>query len=244
MSAVQGRFVRALRIQNGDVVALVGCGGKTSLMWTLARELREGKVLVSTTTRIRRPVETTYDWLIGPGEPPRTGINVVYGTDMPEGKMQGPSPDTWTPHADAVVLLEADGSKTLPLKGWEAYEPVVPEATTLTIGVCTLWPVGEPASEALVHRPALFEALTGTAMGEMITLDTMAAMIASPDGLFGKARGRRVLYISQVETEADRAKAVRLLDVLPVGFFRGLCAVVCGSVVENRCEVLWHGMAR
>ncbi|MGE5258702.1 MAG: hypothetical protein ACM3KE_18665, partial [Hyphomicrobiales bacterium] len=47
----------ALLLENGGVVSLVGAGGKTSLMFRLARELsRSGeKVLTTTTTRIFAP---------------------------------------------------------------------------------------------------------------------------------------------------------------------------------------------
>lgn len=49
-------------IKKDSVTAVTGSGGKTSLMLALARELaEEGKVLVTTTTKIYKPLSEEYE---------------------------------------------------------------------------------------------------------------------------------------------------------------------------------------
>ena len=42
-------------IKSKEVISIVGAGGKTSLMYALGKELRNKKVLLSTTTKILPP---------------------------------------------------------------------------------------------------------------------------------------------------------------------------------------------
>ena len=45
-------------IKNNYIISIVGCGGKTTLMYLLANELKtDNKVLVSTTTKIFSPTK-------------------------------------------------------------------------------------------------------------------------------------------------------------------------------------------
>ena len=54
-----------LNIDKNSIVSIVGAGGKTSLMFQLAEELREkSRVLVTTTTKIYVPEKGQYDYLI------------------------------------------------------------------------------------------------------------------------------------------------------------------------------------
>ena len=52
-------------IKKGDIITLTGAGGKTSLMMALATELAQiGKVLITTTTKIYKPLNTQFQKLI------------------------------------------------------------------------------------------------------------------------------------------------------------------------------------
>lgn len=236
------RCMDALGLGPGDVAALIGCGGKTTLMLALAREARGGKVIVSTTTRMYRPARGAYDRAIAPGEPPGPGINLLLCGADGDGKCAGPPPDSWVRYAapDTLILLEADGSRGLPTKGWAAHEPVIPPVATATVGVCALWPVGHPMGADTTHRPGAFMALTGLREGERITLRAIADMISGQDGMFARARGRRVLLINQVEDEAARVQARALVGLLPRHFLEGLARAAVGSARNGQCEVLYE----
>ena len=225
-------FSPALNLQQGDAVALVGCGGKTTLLHRLAAELRSETVLLATTTRILPPSEGLID-AVNPAYL-SIGVNLLHGGM--DGKkltsLELAQLETLRP-AEGYTLLECDGSKGLPLKGWADYEPVLPAWTTVTVGICTLRPVGEIFSAENVHRPALFCRMTGAELGTPITLAHVAAMVSHEAGLFGKAAGQRFLFINQVETEAQTAQAQKLVSILPQEFRGSLAGILIGSVQQG-----------
>ena len=98
-----------------------------------------------------------------------------------------------------LILVEADGSKRLPVKAPAAYEPVVPGRTDLVVGVVGLDALGWPMDERTVHRPERFAAVTGCAPGTPIAWDHVVALARHPDGLFKGAPGRRVVLLNKVD---------------------------------------------
>ncbi|MDR0638628.1 MAG: putative selenium-dependent hydroxylase accessory protein YqeC [Spirochaetaceae bacterium] len=144
-------------------------------------------------------------------------------------------------HNADVTLIEGDGSKTLPLKGWADHEPVIPPPTTVTVGVIPLWPLGMPVTEAIVHRLPLFCALTGAGESDILTTSHLAAAISGLDkrrGLFTEARGKRALFFNQAEDEDALRQAGEIMEALPAAFKARLDAVIAGSVKWDRCAIL------
>jgi probable selenium-dependent hydroxylase accessory protein YqeC len=143
-----------------------------------------------------------------------------------------------------LVLMEGDGSQGRPLKGWADWEPVVPSFTDFTVGIIPIRPLGLPVSEATVHRLALFSALTGAAGGDivrpahLVSLVTGAFPPGGGRGLFAAARGKKILFINQVEDGEEMKKAEDLAAMLPGAFRKGLYAVLAGSVRLDGVAVL------
>lgn len=218
-----------LGVRTGDIVAIAGCNGKTSLLYVLAEENRSETVLLGTTTHIRRPLREQYDRVVTAREELGRGINLLDsgGTD---GKLSGADPDGLCAvcPADGVSLFECDGSRGLPFKGWAAHEPVIPHCTTLTIGVCALWRLGERFGADTVQRPERFARLTGAQPGEPVTVKHLAAMVSGGAGMFREARGRRALLINQIGGGTEGALA--LVTLLPAEFRRGLAAIVAADL--------------
>ena len=137
------------------IVAVVGSGGKTTLIKNLAQKYRaEGKtVLVTTSTHMFIEEDTLLtddaDDIICTLE--ERGM-VMAG--VPEGiKIKALSPETFeavSSFAD-VVLVEADGSKHMPLKFPSATEPVIPPRVEEIILVWGPHGLGKPA-RAVCHR--------------------------------------------------------------------------------------------
>jgi probable selenium-dependent hydroxylase accessory protein YqeC len=58
-------LLNVLTVDQGEKISIVGAGGKTTLMFILAEELRErGRVLITTTTKIYLPPKNQYNHLI------------------------------------------------------------------------------------------------------------------------------------------------------------------------------------
>ncbi len=241
------RLTDIFQFSKREVVTIVGSGGKTSLMWLLAEAHRESKVFVTTTTKIRRPAPWMYeefrnneDLLRRPFGP---GITLAADEiDINEGKLGILLPEVFEaalPHFD-YTFIEGDGSRNLPLKGWAKQEPVVPQSTTCTIGVITLWPLGRKINEKIIHRLPLFCQISGCHPGDPLILEDIAAAIMHPLGLLKAARGRKILYINQVENSLSQNQARSLLAALRPDFLQGLSLVAAGSVQRNEGHILWQ----
>ena len=127
------RLCDVLEVRRG-VTAVIGGGGKTSLLYRLASELRErGMVLVATTTRILPPAHlpVRHD-REGTLRALRANGIACAGTPAEGGKLAEPSFADWMTLAD-YTLVEADGSKGLPLKAHAPHEPVIPPQSNQTI---------------------------------------------------------------------------------------------------------------
>ena len=138
------------------VIAVVGAGGKTTRIHNLAEQYTNlgKKVLVTTTTHMYREddcilsgnVEEIKDRLTSCGY-------CMAGMPAQHGKMQSLSKDVYEQvciYAD-VVLVEADGSKGMPVKYPADHEPVIPDNVTEIHIVMGLRAIGRPIKD-VCHR--------------------------------------------------------------------------------------------
>ena len=146
------------------MIAVVGSGGKTTLIKKLADKYRsEGKnVLITTTTHMLMEEDSLLT------DDADTIIRALRETGyamagIPDGqKIKALSKETFDKlcaFAD-VILVEADGSKCLPLKYPNATEPVIPENTDEIIVVCGLNAIGQKAKD-VCHRIELVKKCLG-----------------------------------------------------------------------------------
>ena len=174
------------------VTAVIGSGGKTSLLYRLAEELRPcGTVLLATTTHIMRPPQYPFAETATQLRAALAAEGAACaGSYTPEGKLTAPAFDGWEQAAD-FVLVEADGSKRLPAKAHEAWEPVLPPQRRRTICVLGASAFGQPIRQA-AHRPALFAQLAGVPWSAAITPE-MAARVIRREGFAD------IIYVNQVD---------------------------------------------
>ena len=202
--------------EKGHVVSLVGGGGKTTLLYGMARLCAaEGqRVLVSTTTHIQRP-SANY----APDEAVRdalwqAGTYAVAGSLAENGKLtQPPSLSGWMAGAD-TVLLEADGAKHHPCKAPAAHEPVLLPESDIVLAVAGLSALGRPLSE-VCFRLEQACALLGTAPETLLTPELLARLLASEKGgrkLVGNRRFSVVL--NQADAPARIAAGEQTLALL------------------------------
>ena len=202
------------------LTAVIGSGGKTSLLRVLARELsRHGTVLLATTTHIMRP-----DWC--PFTATGAELREVFahspivcaGTYTPGSKLTAPDFPDWQ-HAADFVLVEADGSKRLPAKAHAVWEPVLPPERNRTVCVFGASALGKPIQDA-AHRPELYAPLAEVSPNAIIT-PAIAARILAKEGGFD------VLFINQADMLDDPTAALQpFAAALP-------CPVVYGSLAEG-----------
>ena len=171
------------------IISVVGAGGKTTLIKKLAAQYRrEGKtVLVTTTTHMLIEEDT----LLTDDAETIIGVLREQGYAMagiPAGqKIKALSKETFDilyAFAD-VILVEADGSKCLPLKYPNATEPVIPENTDEIIVVCGLNAIGQKAKD-VCHRIELVTKCLGIDGDTVITPEHVQQLVT--DGYLNPLR--------------------------------------------------------
>jgi probable selenium-dependent hydroxylase accessory protein YqeC len=139
---------------------------------------------------------------------------VASGSLPAEGKLRGIDPDLLEALAPAFdwLLVEADGSRRLPVKAPGSAEPVMPSGADLVLGCVGLDCLGMPIADETVHRYGLFARLVGAVPGEVISAAHLAALATAQDGLFKAAppSARRVVALNK----ADLLPAGRLDEIL------------------------------
>lgn len=181
------------------MTALVGAGGKTTLMYALAERIAGmGRQVVCTTTTKLFPPENGIPLVLLAGkEDPVAAVWAALGNGrclvaerlIPEsGKLEGVTPEKLVALAGAfpkaVFLVEADGAARKPLKAPASHEPVWPFQLDCCVAVVGLDCVGMPLDEAHVHRASLACAVVAQQPGTPISPATLARLIDAPEGLF------------------------------------------------------------
>lgn len=206
-----------LSIERG-ITALIGGGGKTTAMYTLARELsKRGTVLCCTTTRIFRPDHLPV--LRPPGEEAvsaalREHGCLCLGAPAERGKLSAPELSIARLAALAdYVLVEADGSRGLPVKAHLPHEPVIPPEAGRTVLLAGASGFFRPVGEA-VHRPEQFCRLTGASLTDPVEAESLASLI------LGEGMGD-MIFINQAESGVALTEARRLAALVPLPLFAG-----------------------
>lgn len=190
----------ALELDRHRIISLVGAGGKTSLMFAMARELVTlgNHVVTSTTTRIFNPSPKETPFLFireeagdilkaVPDLIQRYGHFTLVESRLPGKKLRGVTPelidDLGALEGVDQVLVEADGAARLPLKAPGENEPVIPSKTSLVVVVVGIDSIGVELSADHVFRPHIVSQITGLPLGGMVTVEAIAELIVNPRGM-------------------------------------------------------------
>jgi probable selenium-dependent hydroxylase accessory protein YqeC len=222
------RLYEALNIDLNicELISLVGAGGKTSIMFRLAQELRAPgkKVLVTTTTNVAFSEALQADHLVIDGSKETCFLSNVEpgaivclggGVLNDKGKLKGVDreliSEIYQKHIFDYIVVEADGAKRKPIKAPAQYEPVIPGETTRTIGVIGLDALDKAITGEHVHRPEIFCSVTRKNMGDLIDRRCLVNLILSENGLFKDAphRCRKYVVFNKAD-HADREKEAEI----------------------------------
>lgn len=215
-------------------VHLIGGGGKTSLMFALARALADAgrSVLTTTSTRIGEPrpeesnrvvlasdaaslVERLRDEFVT-----RRHVTVAASRLEREGKLLGLGVDQLDRLAEARVadhvLVEADGAAGRSLKAHREHEPVLSARADLVIAVIGVDCLGMPMDDRHVHRAELLRARLGRAPGSVITPEDVARTFFHRDGYLARIgkESEVIVFVNKAETPKALGGARRLAEAL------------------------------
>ena len=229
METTSGNLASALKFEPG-ITAIIGSGGKSTLLKTLGLELmRAGdRVLLCTTTHMFPVAGVPWDgssrrldaalWKPGTLHVPGCTCEACAGMnrgsicqagvlDPETGKLSAPAEplNELARHFD-YVLAEADGCKRLPLKAHAAWEPVIPAATANVVWIVGALGLGKPINEA-VHRPELFCERCGCELTDAATPERVAMVLNAELRMLNLNNAR--IMLNQVDKLSDPTMADR-----------------------------------
>jgi probable selenium-dependent hydroxylase accessory protein YqeC len=221
----------SLGLKAREVVSLVGAGGKTTLMFRLAKELvLDGKnVVTTTTTKILEPVsgETAFLFI----DPDEVKIKQFVRHHLPQyhhvtiarerlesGKLKGVSSslvnDLWSLPEIDYMIIEADGAAGRPVKAPRENEPVIPTDTTLVVAILGVDGVERELNEENVFQAGRVSKMTGIPMGGRMNDEAMAVLMTHPEGIFRGTplSSRVVVFLNKVDilNGVEKAKGIAL----------------------------------
>jgi probable selenium-dependent hydroxylase accessory protein YqeC len=192
-------LLSALGVRYKEVISLVGGGGKTTLMFALAREIVTNRptVITTTTTKIWKPtgIET---YLIVDADEERLVSRTIdslgkyrhvtlASEQLPDGKLKGITREL----VDVLigldeihhVIVEADGAAGKSIKAPNDFEPVIPWSTSLVIPILGLDALGKRLSLDVAFRQDIVSKITGLIPGDKIHADAIATLLVHKEGM-------------------------------------------------------------
>jgi len=166
-------LVELFNVKKGDVISIVGTGGsivgtggKTTLLYQMGNELRNlYKLLLTTSTKIIKPSNENYDYIYTCMEDyinDKTNIKIrncgiillSSAINNDNNKLIGIEDNDlhMVINDFDIAVIEADGSRKLPLKGWKKHEPKVLLQTNKTIGVFPVKVLGEKINSDEIYN--------------------------------------------------------------------------------------------
>ncbi len=213
---------QALGLQQHDVVAFVGAGGKTTALFRLASELLAQRLrVVATTTTHMWPPPASAGWPLiieadaGLRREAVLQALAVHGQALaaaaldPSGRLIGIPPDRVDELAALcdVTLVESDGARSRCLKAPAPHEPVIPPNATLVVPVAGLQVLGQPLDEATIHRSERLATLLGLTVGSPVTEESIARLLLHEEGALKSvpSQARVVPFLNQADSPSRHA---------------------------------------
>jgi len=231
------------------LISIVGAGGKTTTMYTLASELaqRGKRVITTTTTNIYFPKEDETDTLIVATE---TSVLLkmvkaawkqhhrvtVAGRAIGSGKIAGlqaeqPYELLMKSGAD-VVIVEADGARHKMIKAPAEHEPVVPPETNVALLMMNAEAINQPLSGEIAHRPERVAAVLGINQGDILTPALVARLMTSEQGGMKNIPEMAKVYVLITHVTEERRDGVLEMASLVRGSGKAsgvFCSAQCGE---------------
>lgn len=176
-----------INIEEKNIISFVGGGGKTTSIYTLAKELSKlgKKVVVTTTTHMHMPGDFIdfkgdvneiierfkSENLITVGIKDRDGKFVGVGEKIAEKLI----------NLCDFLLIEADGARMHPLKAPANYEPVILKNTTMVVGVAGIDSLFKSINE-ICHRPEQVCKVLSKNYNHKINTKDIANILGSEEG--------------------------------------------------------------
>lgn len=211
-----------LDIEKYPVLAVVGGGGKTSLIYRLREELCAlgKKVIISTTTHMAYdpalPLVKSPEIENVPKMLETYGYTAVADIEETTGKMCAIKEEELkklVPLCDAM-LIEADGAKHKPLKVPAKWEPVIPAFADVVVSVIGLDCLGKPICET-AHRAEYTSSFLEKNLEAPVTAEDIEKIATSIHGLYKNVEQKVYrVYLNKADVLPDSREAKHIVEDL------------------------------
>ncbi len=240
---------RALRINADTRMAFVGAGGKTTAMFRAARQART-KVIVASAAHLavdeaaladRHFIIQSGGDLARAGRQLVEGVNLVTGEEGPRRRYLGLSEGLilgikrLADNNCVPLLIEADGSRRLPLKAPAEHEPPIPQWVNAVVVVAGLSALGKPLDESAVFRADIFSQLSGKPSGSLLQFADVCQVLTHPLGglkNIPEAAGK-ILLLNQWEAASLSTEELREAKDLLLARFESIVVSSMQSVGDE-----------
>ncbi len=207
-------FISELNIDlnKKQLITVTGSGGKTTLVEDMAEELVEnGKtVLIATSTKIFYPGRESSITILNPEILKSIKFkkaDIIYGGKeiTVDNKIAGFDREViseifMNDNID-FILVEGDGSKKKPVKGYAYFEPVIPQETEILISVLGMNSLGLEVNDENVHRVEEFMESTGLKKGDTIECKDLFKLFVHSNGYFKVKAKINFIILNRVNEE-------------------------------------------
>ena len=224
------RIREALGLSGIPRIAAVGAGGKTTFLLKLAGEYSPNVILTTSThfsveeaglvdTHIILHSQEEIDSIFQKGI---HGVTMLTGEQVEDDRLAGLPMDwmdkvaTWADLANLPLLVEADGSRRLPVKAPASHEPAIPSWVREVVVSVGLSGIGAPIDSRHVHRPELVLNLTHQEPGSIVTSHTIETLLGDPSGGLKNIPpgARKIALLNQADDELLEAAGGRIARAL------------------------------
>jgi len=189
-------LLQALRAEQNSVISFVGAGGKSTALFELSRQYSTPVFVTSTTHLAKSQAQLADRHIIITNQQIdrqlldsfQTGV-ILFTADLNnQGKWVGLQDDQvyrlgeYTQKNNLPLLIEADGSRQLPLKAPAENEPAIPAISTHVVVLAGLSGLAKPLNEEYVHRSEIFSRITNRKMNDFVTLEDLEKELLHPQG--------------------------------------------------------------
>lgn len=242
-------LVQALRIEEYPQMAFVGGGGKSSTLFRLVRDYAR-PALLSTSTHLGKEQSGLADrhLVLEAGEAvgeleisEPSGSLLITGPLQSDGRWTSPGDRTLAELSDLAreaelpFLVEADGSRGLPLKAPAEHEPAIPDFVDQVVVVAGMSGLGESLSTERVHRHEIFAQLAEMQLGETIDMGHLERVLTDARGGLKNIplRSRKVALFNQAETAVEISQVKKASS----GLLAHFDAVLAGAMHSKEAPI-------
>ncbi|MFQ5639127.1 MAG: selenium cofactor biosynthesis protein YqeC [bacterium] len=207
-----------LTLITGQIVSIIGGGGKSSLLLQIAKELsrKDFKVVITSTTKLQPMAniglvlthENNHSLSEAKILLDTNGLVLIASRYYKQETLKGLDKVRVQElrHLADVVLVEADGSRQRSLKTHKSYEPPIPPASTSVVIVSGANIVGKNLNDKNVHRSELFAEKWNLQQGDILTPETICRELLSPHS-----------YLRNIPLRAEVRFYINKSDQNPIG---------------------------